>query len=72
MSLEIGMMHDGLILKIGTIAEIKSLTTSSLRALIDYKREIDSGEAARKNDRNRALVDYYGILDELKKAHKER
>lgn len=66
------MLHDGLVLKIGTIAEIKSLTTSSLRALIDYKREIDTGEAARKNDRNRALVDYYGILDELKKAHKER
>lgn len=66
------MMHDGLVLRLGTLSDIKSMTTSSLRALIDYKGEIDYGEVSRKRDRNRALVDYYGVLDEIKKAHKER
>ena len=72
MSLEVGMMHDGLILRLDTLSEIKSMTTSSLRALIDYKSEIDYGEVSRKRDRDHALIDYYGVLDEIRKAHKER
>lgn len=71
-SVHLGVLHDGLVLGLGTIAELKSLTTSTLHALISYKSCMEYGETARKSDRDKALVDYYGVLDEIKEAHREK
>ena len=39
--------------------------------LVEYKTELEYGESSRKSVKNRRLIDYYNVLDEIKEAHKE-
>ena len=69
---EVGLMKDGLMLNLGTISELKDMTTSSLLMLVDYKKQAEFGVSHMKANKNRRLVDYYCVLEDIKDAAKKR
>ncbi len=66
---EVGMLNNGMVLRLGSIEEMKGLTTSTMHMLIQYKSEIDFMEASVKDHKNQRLGNYYLVLDEIKEAH---
>lgn len=66
----VGVVSEGLILEIGSISDIKGMTTSQLQTLIAYKNAMKYGP--NKAREARYLGDYYQVLEEIKKAHTEK
>lgn len=66
---EIGLMRNGVLFGLGSKEELDGMTTSSLELLVTYRMQLEHGPNARKNDHTRRLVDYYAVLDEIRKAH---
>ena len=67
---EVGLLRQGLICKIGTVAEIKKMTTTELQMFIDYEMFLRFGSDRNKSQHERDLVEYYGVLDEIRSTHK--
>lgn len=67
---EVGLMRQGLIYRLGSVDEIRKMTTSELEMLIEYELYLRFGSERNKSQHQRNLVDYYGVLDEIRSAHK--
>lgn len=65
------MLKDGLVLRLGSPSELKGMTTSCLHLLLEYAHQIEFGEAHTKHTKNKKMIEYYCVLDELKSAHKK-
>lgn len=61
-----GMMRLGVAYEIGTPDEIKKMTTSELESYITFVSHSKYGDVAIKNDHSRNLVNYLGVLDEIR------
>ena len=68
---EIGMLKDGLVFHLGSLSELKGMTTSCLHLLLEYARQMEFGEANTKHTKNKKMIEYYCVLDEIKSAHKK-
>ena len=67
---EVGLLRQGLICKIGSVEELKKMTTLELQMLIEYDLFLKFGSERNKSQHERDLVDYYGVLDDIRSAHK--
>ncbi len=69
--IEIGMLKDGMVLKLGTLQELKTMTTSGLQMLLQYATEVKYYESAYKSNKNKRLIEYYSVLEDIKDNHKK-
>lgn len=65
---EIGVMYDGVLLKLGSPTELKKMTASRLLALVQYRKLMKFG-FDNKGRENKALGQYYAVLEEIKEKH---
>ena len=66
---EVGLLRQGLMYKLGSVEEIKKMTTLELQMLIEYELYLKYGSERHKSQHEKNLVDYYGVLDEIRSAH---
>ena len=67
---QVGVLNDGILLELGTPTELKSMTTSQLLALVEYKKMIKYGMNNKKREAEN-LGKYYAVIDEIKQNHKQ-
>lgn len=68
---EMGVLNKGVLYNLGTIDEMKGMTTSRLLGLIEYKRAMKNGRQNKHEDVRR-LGEYYAVLEEIKEAHNKQ
>ena len=67
---EVGLLREGLLFNLGSPEEIKRLTVSELEMYIDYQMFLKYGSERTKSQHQRNLVEYYGVLDEIRSKNK--
>lgn len=67
---QVGVLNDGILLELGTPSELKSMTTSQLLALVEYKKMMKYGMNNKKREAEN-LGKYYAVIDEIKQNHKQ-
>ena len=67
---EIGLLRQGMMYKLGDAASISKMTTSEIEMLIAYELAMQFGAERDKSQHEKNLVEYYGVLDEIRSKHK--
>ena len=67
---EIGLLRQGMMYKLGDAASISKMTTSEIEMLIAYELAMKFGAERDKSQHEKNLVEYYGVLDEIRSKHK--
>ena len=68
---EIGLLRQGVMYRLGSAEQIRKMTTSELEMLVEYELYMKFGSERKKSQHEKNLVDYYGVLDEIRGAHNE-
>lgn len=66
----VGVLRDGIALRLGTAAELRALTASQLHALVQYACELKADGRSKEAARSSALGDYLRTLDEVRARSK--
>ena len=63
---EVGVVFDGVAMRIGSIEEMRKLRASELQALVSYATEVKYGAGHRKGEHARRLGEYLRAVEEVK------
>jgi len=64
----VGVVSEGMILEIGSMSDLKSMTMSHLQTLIAYKNAMKYGPNKARDARH--IGEYYRVLEEIREAHR--
>lgn len=67
--LEVGVLRDGIVMRLGSIDELRKFRTSELQALVLYAREVKYGGSSTKGLRADRLAEYLSALEEVKASN---
>lgn len=68
----VGVLHEAMILKLGTAADLRKMTRREVESVVAYAEAVKFGESFIKSQRGERLAEYFAVLDEIRKgAEKE-
>lgn len=65
--LAVGVLHNGMVMRLGTPGDLQRLTRREVESCVAYSEAIKLGEPLMKSQRGERLAHYFGVLDEITK-----
>lgn len=65
--LAVGVLHNGMVMRLGAPSDLQRLTRRELESCVAYAQAIELGESLIKSQRGERLAQYFAVLDEITK-----